>query len=123
MSSPGRQRATEFAVDCKFSAPAHARGFRGAENLAERAVYREFFSAGEMVNLALEKVDVPVIPVTDVVGNLAERAVYRAWAGWAGSIRGHVMGPSTGLNIDAIQATIDGKSLPIQHYDDFSLVF
>ncbi len=86
MSSPGRQRATEFAVDCKFSAPAHARGFRGAENLAERAVYR-------------------------------------AWAGWAGSIRGHVMGPSTGLNIDAIQATIDGKSLPIQHYDDFSLVF
>jgi hypothetical protein len=43
--------------------------------------------------------------------------------GWAVSTpRGHIIG-STGLNVDAIQATIDAKSLPIQHYDDYSLVF
>jgi hypothetical protein len=43
--------------------------------------------------------------------------------GWAASMpRVHVFG-ATGLNVDAIQATIDAKSLPIQHYDDYSLVF
>jgi hypothetical protein len=43
--------------------------------------------------------------------------------GWAVSMpRVHVIG-STGLNVDAIQATIDAKNLPIQHYDDYSLVF
>jgi hypothetical protein len=43
--------------------------------------------------------------------------------GWAASMpHARVVG-STGLQIDAIQAGIDGNALPVQHYDDYSLVF
>jgi hypothetical protein len=44
--------------------------------------------------------------------------------GWAVASMPHGrVVPSTGLQIDAIQATIDARTLPAQHFDDYSLVF
>jgi len=44
--------------------------------------------------------------------------------GWAASTpHARVAAASTGLRIDAIQATVNAKTLPTQHYDDYSLVF
>jgi len=53
----------------------------------------------------------------------AAAALMLGLGGWAASMpHGRVAVP-TGLSIDAIRSTVDMKNLPIQHYDDYSLVF
>jgi hypothetical protein len=50
-------------------------------------------------------------------------ALMLGFGGWLAFMpRVHAIG-STGLDVGAIQTTKDAKSLPIQHFDDYSLVF
>ena len=54
----------------------------------------------------------------------AATALMLGLGGWAVSMpHGRVAPSAGGLQIDAIQSTIDAKTLPTQHYDDYSLVF
>ena len=46
-----------------------------------------------------------------------------AFGGWAVSITHARITPALGIQIDPAQSMINAKSLPIGHYDDYSLVF
>jgi hypothetical protein len=54
---------------------------------------------------------------------VAAAAVMLGLGGWAATSMTHPSVAATGLRIDAIQATVNAKTLPVQHYDDYSLVF
>jgi hypothetical protein len=42
---------------------------------------------------------------------------------WTASTPPARVGASPSLRIDAIRSTVNVKNLPVQHYDDYSLVF
>jgi hypothetical protein len=46
-----------------------------------------------------------------------------ALGGWAASSTHARVTPARGIQIDPAQLMINSKSLPIGHYDDYSLVF
>ena len=56
-----------------------------------------------------------------VIGTAA--ALMVGLGGWSASMPHARLTAATGLQIDVIQATANAKTLPAQHYDDYSLVF
>jgi hypothetical protein len=60
---------------------------------------------------------------TSLLAIAAAAALMLGLGGWATSMSHGRIAASTGLRIDAIQATVTATSLPTQRYDDYSLVF